>query len=241
MTLIIGFHHANQTARPQVAFEGAPWSGECRCAHKADLVIEIRVDLRELGVGLPLGIEIQRPRMKALESRHPAYRTGGDHCTRTRGSAQNSASAESTRLNVPEFIDSLLMTRPPIFERRLMSLLCPRHQEVVRRCAVGIFGLRVHHRDVVAACDLARQAGATTNANRLARIRQTDASAEEQVHLPLEALRADVELAGILQESRALGKEQLEAREIDLLLVDFPPAQKSVFLTSSARPWPRPC
>ena len=58
--------------------------------------------------------------------------------------------------------------------------------------------------------------------DRLPGVGQADAAAEEQVAQPLEALVADRERAGVLEEEVALlREEQREAGEVHLLLVDF--------------------
>ncbi len=101
----------------------------------------------------------------------------------------------------------------------ILAVTC--HQEVVGRLAVVFLGLQIHHRDVVAV-DFPGEAPSAADVDRLARVRQTDAAAEKQIHQPLEALRAHAELPGVLEEEVALfWKEQLEPREVHLLLVDF--------------------
>ena len=66
---------------------------------------------------------------------------------------------------------------------------------------------------------LARHAAAAEDRNRLAVVADADAAAEEQIDF---AGVADAEEAGVLEEERPLlREEQVEAIEVDLLIVDF--------------------
>ena len=79
-------------------------------------------------------------------------------------------------------------------------------------------GLHVEQADVELP-GLAGDAAAADDRNRFAVVADADAAAEEQVDL---TRIADAEEAGVLEEERALlRKEQLEAIEVDLLIVDF--------------------
>ena len=87
-----------------------------------------------------------------------------------------------------------------------------------RHDLVHVGGLHVEQADVVAS-GLARQSAAADDRHRLAGGVQADAAAEEQIHL---TRVADREEAGVLEEERPLlGEEQIEAIEIDLLVVDL--------------------
>ena len=79
-------------------------------------------------------------------------------------------------------------------------------------------GLHVQQADVVAA-QLAAQASAADDVDRLAVGQQADAPREEQIdRLRLPELK---ELRVLEEERTLLGEEQREARQVDLLLVGF--------------------
>ena len=83
---------------------------------------------------------------------------------------------------------------------------------------LDVVGLHVQQADVELA-GLARHAPAAVDRNGLARRTDPDPTTEEQLDL---AGIADREEAGVLQEERALlREEQIEAIEVDLLIVDL--------------------
>ena len=98
-------------------------------------------------------------------------------------------------------------------------------EEVVTGTAEGAVGLDVEHADVMRA-RLARQPRAADDRHRLARGRQADATTEEQIGLHLRRRErrpgAHREEVRVLEEEVALlREEEAEAREVDLLVVDF--------------------
>ncbi len=94
-----------------------------------------------------------------------------------------------------------------------------RHGEVIgRRDSQLFFCLHVEEPDVDRAC-LARQSAAANNRDLLAAVVDTDATTEEELGL---AGAAYGKQAGVLEKERPFFREeQVEAIEIDLLLVNF--------------------
>ena len=95
----------------------------------------------------------------------------------------------------------------------------PRHREVVRG-GNALDGTRLHvEKAEVRVARLARQAGAEQDGDDLAVGTQSDAPAEEHLDGPR---ITHGELAGVLEEERPLlRKEQVEAVEVDLKIVDL--------------------
>ena len=92
----------------------------------------------------------------------------------------------------------------------------PRGREVVRRRVADALGLHVQEADV-GPLRLAGEARARLNRDEGARAVDADPAAEEQVDL---ARTADRKQPAILEEERALLREQqVESRQVDLLLV----------------------
>ena len=192
-------HHADEAARARVPLEvhlGRPYAPS---RHEPDLVVEVVLDVGELGEGLPLPVEEERAAVEGLlavgHARRRALREEGVERKALRGGDQR---VGDHRAIEPRRADGLLVDdQPTHLGPALQVAAVAPHEEVLALAAEHVVGLDVHDRDVVA-LHLARHPGAADDRNLLAGVGQTDAAAEEQVHLPIGALRGDGELAGIL-------------------------------------------
>ena len=98
------------------------------------------------------------------------------------------------------------------------------HREVLAGLAIGVRGLGVQHADIEAG-DLAGELAADRDGDRRALVRQADVAAVEQLERrrpEVEQAHAHAQRVGAFDEELALlGKEQAEARQVDLLRVHF--------------------
>ena len=195
-----------------------------RPRYEADLVVEVLLDVGVLGKRVPAPVQEQRTDVVGLLTVGHAGRVG------LRDERVNGKTLRGRKQHVAR--------DEPVEVRRAGRFLVDHetadlraghhvlgvagHKEIVARTSYDFLRLEIEDGDVVASIQLSRHPGAADDRDLLTGIREPDPAAEEQVHVPLEPLRAHRELTRVLQEEIAfLREEERKPRKVHLLLVDL--------------------